>query len=416
MFNDNLTNQRRIVKALVNLQSIQPFIGYMAMNFKLVEFPKEHAMQTMGVDANFNLYYSQEFIEKEVKTYPLLLGCCAHEILHIALNHIGRVGNRIRIIANIAQDMVVWYLVAESGMQILKGGKYVQVDTNLKRAWINVDNKPIVVNNIDEKSWEKAYDEIIKQMEDRNMDPKNNQGGNDLEDYNFDKHMHESFNKMSKEKQNEYVQNLRQKLSDAYMQNIGKMPGRMERYIKEFLESKIPWHNKILKYVKQSIEPVDYHYKKPHKKSYQLGIYLPGIKKEKIEVDIVVDLSGSIDEKSYIEFISEIYSIIKSFPVIESNIYFGDVNITMEKNIKKSNLEDLKSIKPTGGGGTDMERIFLEIAKKRKHSKLLICLTDGFTTISERNKTPFNIIWVVCRKGIKNRNYFSYGEVIKMED
>jgi len=412
MINDGLDIKRKLVKALVRLQASQPFIGYLGMNFKFVEFPKESNIQTMGVDVNFNLYYSEKFIDEEINNYDVLVGCCAHEILHIALNHIGRIGDRIPEICNIAQDMVVWYMVKECGMQILSGEKYINVSITNNFGWFTLfssDGMPIkriTVNNLKDKCWEKVYDEIINQM-----DPKDYESSSS----SFDKHMHESFNNMTKTEQDKYVQNLRQKLSDAYVQNIGNLPGGMERYINEFLKSKISWKSKILKNIKRSIEPVDYHYRKPHRKSYQLEIYLPGINKEKIETDIVVDLSGSIDLKSYTEFISEIYGLIKSFPVIECNIYFGDTTITSKHNIKKSNIKDLMILKPKGGGGTDMEAIFKEISETRKHSKLVICLTDGYTHVSNTNKFPFNVIWVLC-KSSRAYNNFSYGEVIKMED
>ena len=84
--------ERRIKKAIITLQVRNPFFSFLAMNLKVKQLPKDCPMQTMGVDADWNFYYSEKFVKETIKDdQDLLIGCVCHETLHVALNHIGRV-------------------------------------------------------------------------------------------------------------------------------------------------------------------------------------------------------------------------------------------------------------------------------------------------------------------------------------
>jgi predicted metal-dependent peptidase len=415
--------ERRIKKAIIALQVDQPFFAFLAMNVKLRKMPENSPYKTMGVDANFNLYYDEDFINTVIPTDNIRKGCICHEVLHIALDHLGRVGARYRILANVAQDMVVNMICEKNGLMILKKPEYVNADASNNTAWANLGKAgKIVIQQVSEKSWERIYNEIIDKLENSGYD------AGDIEEEMtsggttslFDEHMHESFNKLSKEEQNQVREQLHQMLSDAmtYSKQMGKTPMGVERYVTELLNPKIPWQTTLLKYLKDHTEANDWTYRRPHRKSYSLGVYLPSILNEKVNVDVIVDTSGSIDQESYNEFISEVHGMIRVIPNIQVNLHFVDTEIRKTVTMSKSNLYEILDINPQGGGGTNMEHGLQQIKDLNNGSELVVVLTDGFTNC-ERScfDFGFDIIWVICKKGLEEdraKKYFRYGKVLKM--
>lgn len=419
-----MITERRITKAIVSLQSLQPFFAYIAMHMKIQ--PTE-SLATMGVDANFNMYYNIKFVEETVKTDDLIIGCVCHETLHLALNHIGRIGSRLHVIANIAQDMVVNMICETNNINTLKGDDYVTYDKNKDTGTVNLTSLGIgkvVINKISEKPWETVYEEIINIMKNKGKDPqlieKLIEGMMSKGTIILDEHFHESFNKMTKEEQNKFMEDIKNILVDGYTysKQIGKVPGGLERYIKEILSPKIPWQAQLMKYIKNGIEPKDWTYRRPHRKSYNLDIYIPSVLKENMNVNILVDTSGSIDRKSYTEFISEIYNMMRVIPNIKVWIAFIDTKIRNEYEMTSNNREMLLSIKGKGGGGTDLEQGLDYVKDNKRDCPVTIVLTDGYTECTRKpNFYPFDVIWCICEEGMsldQANTYFKYGKVIKM--
>jgi predicted metal-dependent peptidase len=95
MYLEELNAERKLKKAIVNLQKKLPFIGYLGLRLKINKLDDENKQcQTMGVDGMFNIYYNENFVNNVVPNFEVLTGIMAHEILHIALNHLTRVKSR----------------------------------------------------------------------------------------------------------------------------------------------------------------------------------------------------------------------------------------------------------------------------------------------------------------------------------
>jgi len=417
--------ERKIKKSIIELQVDQPFFAFLAMNIKLKKMPDNTNFKTMGVDANFNLYYDEDFVNNVIPSDSIRKGCVCHEVLHVALDHIGRVGTRYKMLANIAQDMVVNMICEKNNLQTLKKPEYVNADASSDTAWIFLDKlgfSKITVTEVYEKSWERVYSEILDILKGQGFSPEDVEKKMTCAETAsfFDYHMHESFNKMSKEEQNQVKENLKQMLSDAlvYSKQMGKVPRGMERYVTELLNPKIPWNTKLMKHLKSHTEPNDWSYHRPHRKSHNLGIYMPIIKKEHIVIEVIVDTSGSIDQNSYNEFISEVHGMIKVIPNITVYLSFADTEIRKTVVMTKSNINELLTINPSGGGGTDMEYALEQLRDENRNSPFVVVLTDGYTNCDKNgNELGFDILWVICKNGLdekKASKHFKYGNVIKM--
>ena len=113
----NLTPREKIVKARIELLRAHPFWGTLGMHLKPIELTGDDIQKEMGdmptiaVDEFGNMPYSHDFIAS--KTLEETMFLVAHETLHVALEHIWRIGSRDPMTANIAADFATNYLLGE---------------------------------------------------------------------------------------------------------------------------------------------------------------------------------------------------------------------------------------------------------------------------------------------------------------
>jgi predicted metal-dependent peptidase len=125
--------------------------------------------------------------------------------------------------------------------------------------------------------------------------------------------------------------------------------------------------------------------------------YSPG-KKPKLAV--VLDVSGSVDDKLLITLMSEIQAIQKKYSIKNVTLVQVDAQI---KSIEKFGSRD-KFIVRHGGGGTIMEPGFEALLKQssREIPDMIICATDGDIEENfERVKLPnkVQVVWLVKKEG-----------------
>lgn len=125
--------------------------------------------------------------------------------------------------------------------------------------------------------------------------------------------------------------------------------------------------------------------------------YSPG-KKPKLAV--VLDVSGSVDDKLLSSLMSEVQSIQRKYSIKSLTLVQVDAEI---KDIQKFGTRD-KFIKRQGSGGTIMEPGFKALLEQssREIPDLIICATDGdieksFEHIKIPNKVQ--VIWLIEEKG-----------------
>ena len=125
--------------------------------------------------------------------------------------------------------------------------------------------------------------------------------------------------------------------------------------------------------------------------------YSPG-KKPKLAV--VLDVSGSVDEKLLTALMSEVQSIQRKYAIKNVTLVQVDAEI---KKMEKFGVRD-KFIIRHGGGGTVMELGFKALLKQssREIPDIIICATDGdIEEKFEHVKVPskVQVIWLVPKEG-----------------
>lgn len=399
----------KITRAKIRLQRDNPFFAYLVLHLK----PIEKQIETMGVDVNSNLYYGNKFVDG--LNEEQLKGCLTHEVLHIAFNHLIRNGKRDNKIFNVASDIVINNLLVNNGFQL----PATPLTPNNNQ--LELKELKITLKDIDKKSAEKIYDEIYPKL--KNKCSGNDSGytivitdsdGNKKELKGFDEHNLTNINdtKLTPQQQKDLKDKWNKILVEAvtYAKNIGKLPAGMERLVEELVESKVNWKHLLYRYITNTI-PIDFTYNYPSKKSISSGFYMPSIKKEEIEIAVMVDTSGSISNQELTEFTSEIINIAKSFSNIKIRLITCDVDVNNDYVVANGDIANIQSLKMVGGGGTELKNGFKYIEKNYPTTKLFIVFTDAETDMNFN--TYLRTIWLVKN----NREVeIPFGDLIKLEN
>jgi len=126
----SLTTEEKIRKARVQLITRNPFFGSLCL---YLNFVKVNEVPTMGVAPDGTIYYNNKFVS--ALSLEELKAVLCHEILHLALEHLRRLGTRDPFKANIAMDYVVNLMIAPE-FQLPKGALLDQKYENM--AWEQV--------------------------------------------------------------------------------------------------------------------------------------------------------------------------------------------------------------------------------------------------------------------------------------
>jgi predicted metal-dependent peptidase len=192
----------------------------------------------------------------------------------------------------------------------------------------------------------------------------------------------------------------------------------MERFAEELRKVDIDWRVLLRKYL-QALIPRDSDWSKRSKKSITSGYYLPATYKEKIEVAIGIDTSGSIGKEEIDTFLSEMISMAKSYrEVIDMDCLTHDTEVQSSLSVKNGNIEKIKKFNIRGGGGTSHKAIFEDIANKHRKCKCAVFFTDGYSDLEEidMKKYPFGKIIIISKGGqIPNINDKSVKIIKKKE-
>ncbi|MEM1544329.1 MAG: VWA-like domain-containing protein [Candidatus Bathyarchaeia archaeon] len=150
------------------------------------------------------------------------------------------------------------------------------------------------------------------------------------------------------------------------------------------LKPKVNWYEILRNIIFDvSYKVKDYSFRKISKKSYAIDVILPGqIKEEEVNLNIVIDASGSINEEELSNFVSEVKSLVEQFE-INGKIFVHDAKVLYKddvRNVKNDFNVLLNNLK--GGGGTSHKEVFEEI-RKQFGRVINIIFTDGYSDLEE---------------------------------
>ena len=419
----------KLKKARVWLNRNKPFFGYLTMH---LNFIRQDEVGTIGVNIRGDCVYNRDFIRglsnNEVR------GVITHEIMHMALEHLTRVGVRDHKIWNISADAVINGMLIEDGLTLPKCGI---IPTRGIFKFFNKEIKD-VHKKTSEEVYDKIYDEAKKHMKNCPQCMMGNQSGDGQDqsgDGNgcdmpegFDKHQYDGKkNGNNKDGKNgkkgdmnpnnggmKDSKDWKQILSEAsaFGKMRGNLPAGIERQIDKILGSYIDWKGILYRYITNMI-PYDFTWARPHKKSFSVGVYLPNVVKEKLDLVVDIDTSGSIGKDDLAKFLSEVIAIVNGFSNVDLTVIFNDTKVYGPHKFRNPTADVIVGLKPEGGGGTDHRPVFEWIDKKMPNTKLLICFTDGMTSFPDRPPS-YPTIWVLAGSWRADEDKIPWGKVVSL--
>lgn len=429
-----------------------PFFGSVVAN---VHYKEDKEIPTAGTDGE-TIYYNPEFLERlsvEEQTFIF-----AHEVCHIAFNHILRSEGKDQRLWNIATDGVINQFLKKDGLKMVPGGVDMAEAINYDAEQLyekllqekqqnGQDNSQQIqsqrqgnsgsgsLQEQEKQSQEQSGGESEKdsQKEDKSKQDvghdthsmweqtvkkhKEQQEKTDKKESLLDKLLGKDKEKTELEKKQEELESMGER--ESFRKNLEDKKRKLEE-LKEAITKQasqvgntsngdirtvsdigiakplIDWRYVLKEATKYD---VDWSYRNA---TLEDGVVTANLEEQPIaETEIVLDTSGSIDDILLRNFLRECKNILQHSRLkvgCFDTKFYGFHEIRTEKDIENMQFE--------GGGGTDFE-VAVGAFTRRVENKIIF--TDGEASMPD---TPIDAIWIVFgEKTISPRG----GKVIQID-
>ena len=161
----------------------------------------------------------------------------------------------------------------------------------------------------------------------------------------------------------------------------GKMGSGGDRDLEQLLEPQIDWREVLREFIQTTCAGNDYStWQRPNRRYVSSGYYMPsGISEQVGELVIAVDTSGSIGQLELTAFMSEIQAICDTVHPDHIRLLYWDTRVCQDEKYDMHQLDELvKTTKPKGGGGTNVECVTDYLTEHGVKPQAAIVLTDGY--------------------------------------
>ena len=413
--------------ALITFSKRYPFFNELMMRMRII--PVKTAEQaektggsgymieeipTMAVDAKGNIYINIYFATESI-SYKEVIGVLCHEMMHISLHHLRRIGNRQPKLWNIATDLAINHTLVKDGISLPEGGLIPSVNGDF-----DFDDYSI---NVEGKSSEEIYKELLDEAA----------KGNDVSDEaekGFDQHDYEG--ELSYEAQEQGMRpgrmsedDVQKVVQDAASEaqkrsKAGSDLGNSMRHITGDQKAKLDWRAILRRYVtfEMNRKKRATLYDRPARVSHSIGTYVP-MKTDKpiptVTLVAAIDTSGSVPQQDLSKFHAELSQLARTFKT-EFDILYWDASVEDVKRMdSRGNIEDISG-GVAGGGGTKISSVKLYYDKQQTKPKFIVYLTDG-EIYEDRPEFVQGAkkLFIITSSGTEDI-LNQYGETVKMID
>lgn len=389
-----LSPSEKIQRAKIQLLKTDPFYGTLVMCLRFVEESDASVCPTMSISNNDVVRYNPEFVG--TLTGKELKSVLVHEVWHPILKHHERSENYLRRIgkfekfnwkmANIAQDIVLNAVHAKNAdFTLPEGALTVSED----KCVLKLNGKEVVIDQVSKKTWEDIYNELRENLTEEGGSGAGVDGwaGNDMlfpeekeKEGQGEGEGQGSSGTLKSEEMDERWKGALARAA-AVARQRGLLPSNMEEFVHDLLEPKIPWASRLRRHITNML-PYDSTWARPSRRSMAMGMYLPSIKKENLEVVVHIDTSGSVWEKTE-EFLSEVQQILNAHAQVKLTLIWCDAEIQAVEELGRADRFSSKWMKKLGGGGTSHKPVIDWLNATGTQTRLFISFTDGYSDIQQ---------------------------------
>lgn len=420
-----------ISRARAALIISQPFFGSIALKLKVVESDHFETMATDGV----TLHYNPEFVLEQKGDE--LKSVVAHEVMHIALKHHLRQGERDHWEWNEACDYAVNPILDDCGFTLPK-------DCLLDKAFAG-----------------KSAEEIYK-LRGKRKPPPQEGGGQPGQGQGTGSPQQgagsppqgasqpgngegDADSKVDGSKQPEPAQSqplppsedpgrmgevlpspagtgeadlakADQEVQIALAQAAqaaraaGSMPASLERFVKAVLEPEASWEELLHEFVSYSLKN-DYRWNPPNRRYIAQGLYLPSARSDEVgPIVVAVDTSGSVSKDQLEQMAAEIYDISETVKPERIHVVYCDAKVKNSEEFQYG--EVIETLDAKGGGGTLFQPVFDWVEEQGIEPQCLIYMTDmAASDVSRITEPDYPVLWACTYAGY-NESRVPFGEIV----
>ncbi len=372
---------RKLLTARMRLVMSHPFYGALLMH---VILSVDEECETAFTD-NERICFGAEFLNNlsasEVEFVML------HELMHIVLHHCKRGLGYNHLIFNIACDIVVNSTILEtfgndvSKITLAKYGESIHTVPDGREGRFF--------------SAEEVYSMLLKNAE----HTKTIVAVAFSDDHSKWKEEEETAE--AKVSWDQRVINAAETATKMAGTSVGKIPRFAEKLLNTEKNRTLDWRTLLREFIEEDL--CDYSFSPPDRRFSDSDFFLPdyngdvcGDKVRKIL--FMIDTSASIREKTIHDAFNEIESALRMFDGgLEGWLGFFDGGV--KDPVPFENTDELKQIKPVGGGGTSFKNVFKYIRENMSDDPpvSIVIFTDGYDKFPDEEVTMgIPVLWVIC--------------------
>lgn len=310
--------------------------------------------------------YIESLSQEEVKALIL------HEIFHMIHHHRDRGRGYNPPVANIAQDMIINDILDKHHTKDTHGRKMIEMNGKISKDWVKFDP-----NYKGVKTFEHIYEWLQQQQQQRQEGKDHEMSPGTCEFMDQAEAMNGQTVDLHEGDMEESQGDIRRNIAEHAMEKAkdqareaGNMPGDLEEIFKMLLKAPKKDNLKLLRRVISAAKGQAK--ENSYRRSNRRIEGLKGNRKVGNEINVILDTSGSM-MGNFDKVLAEIYRGGYTVNIIECDTQ-------VQKVVKTTNKEELKSLTIKGLGGTELNcGIDYILDPKNKLSKFgTLILTDGY--------------------------------------
>lgn len=418
------TTEQKLTRARTQLLLNQPFFGTLCLRLKLVS----GSVPTMATDGR-RIAFNPAFVDglKPAELEAVL----AHEVMHCALGHHCRRGERDPGLWNEAADLAINPILVGNGFTLPAGALIDPSFSDLSAEEIYarlLRDKNDDSDSGSEQTAQQAGDGGGGASQNQQQPPQNGQppatssnspapqvscqgtpapgqtqescapehrpgGFGEVLDATDDQGNPASEAEKSRQ-QHEWNIAADQAIRSA--KACGNEPAQIERPLRESRESAQDWRALLRDFI-AATTPSDYRWSPPNRRYIASGLYLPSVHRSGVgEIVIAVDTSGSIGSKELEQFAAEISAISDEAQPEAIHVVYCDAAV---QSVQEFGSSEPVRLEPKGGGGTDFRPVFEWVETNGITPACLIYLTD-LCCDSYPEPPQYPVLWVTDSRRI----------------
>ncbi len=391
---------RRILIARMSILVRNGFFGLLLMHMK---FALDDTAGTAATDGE-RIFFDPGFLD-EISDEELIF-VMMHEIMHVALKHTFRTGDRNNYGFNIACDIVV-------NSNILQAAGMNKRSITLARYGESMHVAPDGSEGCLHTA-EEVYEMLPAIMKKKSSGPGSgggsgsfggagNGGGSGGDNPGCagaaggfsDDHSRWG---MSGDEALEALWDKR--IRDAHEASKGRsnIPLGMQRALKELLDPTVDWRTLLNDFIQEEV--TDYSFMPPDRRFAENPFFLPDYNETEVTVKDVlfmIDASGSMSDDEITKAYSEIKGAIDQFGGrLEGWLGFFDAAVVTPEPF--ADETEFRMIRPKGGGGTSFDVIFDYVRTEMSGREIasIIIMTDGLAPFpDEADAMGIPVLWMI---------------------